>query len=309
MRKIKCRFGDINKDHYDNKEEARAAYEESMKYHDYSYKDLLFKRAEIHSTILSIMDDPNYRSMQSEIKPLVDERNKIDDLLKDYILGDNDKITSKNSTEVYNINVPEFKVNNNTIVGWHNKLTDFKNNFPELDAQINKISNEWANNLNNVQLSNLLKYTIDSGSYASSYHEEVEFNNNFNEIIDSAPLISPIKVYSGINHGTRDAIVRQLKQNKNIITIDRAISTSINPAQVNGFMRGKDDDDYGNIALEITTNRGAFMQVISQNADEFEVLVSRGNFKITNIQKNIEFLWGSDGLGRTADTLITLEKI
>lgn len=89
----------------------------------------------------------------------------------------------------------------------------------------------------------------------------------------------PVTVFSGLSPETRDIVMAQNPVPGARINVERALSTSVNPAQVNGFMRGE-----------------SFISGSKVVSDKNVALV-------------IETNNGKDKNGRTADIVITLRRI
>jgi hypothetical protein len=301
----KCPFLLEGARHYDTKEEAQAGIE---KFYTETYTSLAgrltVQRSRVHHEIIFKMADASY----AELIPLLNERSEIEKAIEELEPAD-DEVMPKLTTKPMKLTHGTLnKDQGDKIIGFSNTIEGFKEASKEnFDAAI-EISEEWVSRLTTEEVKVLVEYT---------HHTEVSASNRelFDKALKKSPPLEPTTVYSGLSKYVANDVLRQL--DSGIVNIDYPISTSLNAAQINGFMRHTGDDMEvlrGNetlheVAIEIETTSGAPLMALSTNPHEFEVLLSSGSYEVVNIREDVTMLWGEDGLGRTANQLIKLRRL
>lgn len=214
--------------------------------------------------------------------------------------------------------------------GYSNELgevDEVRESLRDLDRTISAL---WLQSCSSAEAHALLRYTGESDEYAKQ-HSEGELSQkwrDFEAAVERAPDMAPFVVYSGVNYHYVNDLLAEAGSGE--INFTRVISTSYNPAQVNGFATefpSHNHDEFREsnglyqkrltLALEIETTKAGFMGAISRVAHEMEVLVPKGRYEVIEIVDNVKYLWGHGGnrradespSGRTMDKVIRLRYL
>jgi hypothetical protein len=195
-------------------------------------------------------------------------------------------------------------------LGFTNELEELDRN-PELAERLEEASFRWLASLNSEELAAAMDYSNDSSRYAQTVAEA----RHLHEALHKAPRFSkPVQLYSGVSGQTRELILPQVE--RGVVTMKRAVSTSCNPAQVNGFMHnfGPDNKPVEGLALEIEAVQGGSLISISHSPHEFEVLLPPGNYQVVGEERDVSYLWpgraaGGELFGRTAARVLKLRQL
>jgi len=161
-----------------------------------------------------------------------------------------------------------------------------------------KLSHAWLMSLSSIEAYSLLRYTGESADYAREQGDGdiSETWQHFEEAVANSPEVEPFVTYTGVNAHYVQDILDQVDSGE--ITFDRVFSSSLNPAQVNGFAT-EFDTVYGGInqvetlALEVETTKGAFMDAISRVPHEMEVMLPKGRYEVLDVMEDVTYLWGN----------------
>jgi len=304
-----CPFIVQGSTHSDSKEGARQAYEEFQENGFQSLTaQLMVNRARVQREIIRIFTDPE-RNLEdddrNELNALVSERGAIERAMRE---SSNELLHSPRP----GITKPQRAVHEeigsdrgSTVIGIGNQQEDLDKVAPKTSAAMVQLSEEWLSQLSPAEARAVLEY---SGNPESA--------NGKGEILTQAvlkaPPLEPIRVYSGLGiHVTKD-VLNQYESGK--IELGYPISSTLNPAQVNGFMGKTEVTPDGlvrnkAVALEIETRTGGSMAAASHSPHEFEVLLPAGSYEVVSVRKDVKFLWKEGGAGRDADLLIKVRRI
>ena len=303
-------------EHYDTKEDAQKAYEKQMENRISEISRLIGIRGRTHQAIMkefvenntSPFDDPKQAS-------LISLRNRIESFFDNYVPNGVDDSGRLNNKPV-NIRAPRVVHTDNSIIGFGNDVEEMLKEQPELWNDMDKAAEQWINNCSSDEAWSVFKYSCSSDEYAHTYSEKDEvFVKNLNNALKKSTKFSePLTVFSGLSYETRDLILAQNPEIGSKIHIGRALSTSVNPAQANGFMRGNNFVDGKivegkNVALEIITDKGGVMSTVSRHQHEFEVMLPEASYEVVGFEENKELMWGEGRRGVTADLVIKLRQL
>jgi len=303
-------------EHYDTKEEAQKAYEKQMENPISEVSRLIGVRGRTHQAIMKEFVE-NRTSPFSDPKQssLIDLRNKVENTLNDYIpnnVNDSGKLNNK----PVKIRAPKVVHTSDSIIGFGNDVEEMMKDQPDLWDDMDKAAEQWISNCSSDEAWSVFKYSCSSDEYAKSFSEKDEvFVKNLNNALHKSPKFEePLTVFSGLSYETRDLVLAQNPKIGSTIKLDRALSTSVNPAQSNGFMRGNNFVDGKivegkNVALEIVTDKGGVMSSVSRHQHEFEVLLPESSYEVIGLEEGKEFKWGEDKGGVTADLIIKLRRV
>lgn len=304
--KDKCPFVAEGARHYDSKEEARAGIEQ---FYTESYTSLAGRLIVQRNRIQrEIIDRSNAGEDWPTLRPLCKERDQLDDLIAE-LKPASDEETPKLSTKPMKmLHGPLNNDKGDEIVGFSNKIEGLQATSKETADAVIAISEEWVSKLKTEEVQVLHEYT---GNTAMA----VNHRETFDKALRKSPPLEPTIVYSGLSKYVGNDVVSQL--DSGIIDLDYPISTSLNAAQVNGFMRdlGGDaamslaDEERDLVAVEIETTTGAPLAAITSNPHEFEVLLPSGSYEVIGVRKNVTMSWNEGGSGRMANRLIQLRRL
>lgn len=300
-----CPFTAQGSVHFASKEEARRGYEEFEENGFQSLTaQLMVTRARVQREIIRIFTDPELQGSDDEetgLNGLVSERNAIEHTLRrssDVLLHEPRQLRSDPQRAVYEEIGSD---RGSTILGISNLQEGLLRAAPKTADSMVALSEQWLSTLSPAEARAVLDY---SGSPESA--------NGKGELLSSAVLKAPpieaTRVYSGLGvHVTKD-VLRQYESGS--IELGYPISTSLNPAQVNGFM-GKFEGmvQQKAVALEIETTVGASMAAASHSPHEFEVMLPAGSYEVLSVREHVKFLWSEDGSGREAELLIKVRRL
>lgn len=303
-------------EHYATKQDAQKAYETRMANPISENSRLMKIRGKVQQTIMNrLMDHSGSTAFLSKDKEHISSvylRNRIDDFLDSYSptgVDDSGRLNNTSTT----IKSPKISYTDNAIVGFEAMYEDISKDYPELLNDMNNAGEKWIDNCSSDEAWAVYKYSCDSTEYAETYSQNDNvFAENLNNALNKAPKFSePLTVFSGLSYQTRDLIMKQNPAVGSVVNIDRVLSTSVNPAQANGFMRGDFLSDGKivegkNVALKIIANRGGAMSSISRHQDEFEILLPKSDYEVVEIEQNKELMWGEGKKGMVADIVLTL---
>jgi len=304
-----CPFIAQGSSHSDSKEGARRAYEEFQENGFQSLTaQLMVNRARVQREIIRIFTDPE-RSREDDDKnglnALVSERNAIEHALRsssDVLLHE----PQPGRTAPQKVIHEEIGSDRGTtVIGISNEQEGLDREAPRTAESMIAVSEEWLSQLSPAEARAVLDYSGDPKT--SNGKGEI-----LSQAVLKAPPLEPIRVYSGLGiHVTKD-VLRQYESGK--IELGYPISSTLNPAQVNGFMGKIEVTPDGlvqnkAVALEIETSTGASMAAASHSPHEFEVLLPAGSYKVVSVREDVKFLWNEGGYGRTADLLIKVRRL
>ena len=303
-------------EHYDTKQEAQKAYEKHMENPVSEISRLIGVRSRTHQAIMkefvendtSPFSDPKQAS-------LISLRDRIENFFDNYIPNGVDDSGKFNKNPV-NIRAPRVVHTDNSIIGFGNDVEEMMKEQPELWNDMDKAAEQWINNCSSDEAWSVFKYSCSSNEYAQTYSEKDEvFVKNLNNALNKSPKFrEPLTVFSGLSYETRDLVLAQNPEIGSKIHIGRALSTSVNPAQANGFMRGDNVVDGKivegkHVALEIIAEHGGVMSSVSRHQHEFEVLLPEASYEVVGFEENKELMWGEGRRGVTADLVIKLRQL
>jgi hypothetical protein len=292
--------------HFDTKEGARRGYEEFQEAGFQSLTaQLMVTRARLQRQIIELFtkkqDEPLSSEQERLLRAMADERSSIESAIKNSS-KDFPHTASVKGEKPKKVIYEEIADDRGTVViGISNVEEELVAKAPQTARALVNISEEWLSRLSTEEAHAVWNYALDPNS-ANGKGEILS------EAIEKAPTLEPTKVFSGLsNHVARD-VMSQVASGK--VTLDYPISTSMNPAQVNGFM-GKFEGLVAQpgIALEIETTVGGSMASASHALYEFEILLPAGTYEVVEERKDVKFLWSEDGVGREADHFIKLRRV
>jgi hypothetical protein len=203
--------------------------------------------------------------------------------------------------------------------GFSNELShpdDARDAIREASSELSRV---WLAGLSSADASAAYGYSSSSDDYAAQHGNSSlpERWRDFEDAVARSPKVTPFVTYTGVNAHYVDDILAQVGSGE--VVLDRVFSSSLNPAQVNGFATAWDtlDPDRGEgatLVLEVETDRGAFMDVIARLPDEMEVMLPKGRYEVIEVLDSIEYLWGDHGdhtngkerVGRVIDKTVRL---
>jgi len=197
----------------------------------------------------------------------------------------------------------------NVRYGYSNLLSDIDEQRDKLIDDAIEVSRAWIDTCSSAEISALRDYTNSSDEYAikSTSGKLSQKWIDFESAVDRAPRLKETFVsYTGVNSYYVNNILSQAENGE--VDIDRVLSSSLNPAQVNGFATS---DEYGRtLALEVETNKGAFMDIVSHSPHEMEVMLPKGKYEVIEVLEDVTYLWGREkGFGRTIDKVLRLRFV
>lgn len=304
-----CPFTEQGSTHSDSKDGARRAYEEFQENGFQSLTaQLMVNRARVQREIIRIFTDPE-RSREDDsrngLNELVGERNAIERAMRnstDKLLHDPQPGATKPQQAVYET-IGEDR--GSVFIGIGNQQEDLDAVAPRTGEAMVQLSEEWLSQLSPAEARAVLEY---SGNPETANGK----GEILSEAVLKAPPLKPTKVYSGLSIHVAKDVLAQYESGR--IELDYPISSTLNPAQVNGFMGKIEVTPDGlvqtkAIALEIETTRGGSMAAASHSPYEFEVLLPASTYEVVSVREDVKFLWSENGYGRDADLLIKLRRI
>lgn len=266
--------------------------------------------------------------IQQEIMRLIASGVSYDDITESGILDSRDaakralrgiNTTSTHDGLTYDDNevssVSSFTFEDGERVGIPNSMSDLENTNPELLAQMSAASESWIRRLSSSEIGSVLAYADSSLEYAEVVAKGFSETHLLHGAISKAPsFVDEVTVYSGLSEHMRAAVLSQIDAGEKTISLNRAQSASVNPAQVNGFMAsfakdGKKVVPSPTAALEIVTTRGAVMTRISQSPHEMEILLPPARYEVLGEMTDVTYKWADNGMGRVANRVIQLRMI
>lgn len=291
--------------HFDSKEGARSGYEQFQERGFQSLTaQLMVSRARVQREIIRLFSDSEIKDTdegKTAIYALVKERNSIGDALRSSATALSHDLPAPSAAPRRVIHEKIGTHRGDTIVGISNLQEGLNEAAPRTAESMVEISEQWLSRLSPAEARAVLDYSGDPSSA-----------NGNGEILTSAalkaPPLEPIKTYSGLGiHVTKD-VLSQYESGR--IELGYPISSSLNPAQVNGFMgRFEGHVQQKAVALEIETSVGGSMAAASHSPHEFEVLLPAGSYEVVSVRENVEFLWSRGDSGRTAELLICVRRL
>lgn len=293
--------------HFSSKEDARKGYE---KFQEGGFRSLtaqlMATRAQVQREIIRLYTDPEQKEGYGErIDELVSERRSLEKALRD----SSDALLHEPQTEnqlqasVHQKIIHEAIGSDRgaTVVGISNLQEGLSKVASKTADALVKVSEEWLSGLSPAEARAVLEY---SGA--------PETANGRAELLSKAalkaPTLEPIRVYSGLGVYVTKDVLSQYESGR--IDLAYPISSSLNPAQVNGFMGMFDGYvKTKSVALEIETTVGASMAAASHSPHEFEVLLPAGSYEVLSVKEGVTFLWEEADSGREAELLIKLRRI
>lgn len=311
---VKCPFGaDLSIEHYADKESARAVFEDYMENPMSTGSRLVLDRYKIQSDLLR----GKYPFSEVEkFNEAINRRNAYDKLLHRKYEG-NERKNSQNP-DLSSAKKPHVLKSlafhdQSRVIGFTNDFEGIVAEQTELVDKSDAASIAWVKTLTDREVDAVKSYSCGSESYSRSFStsEKHEISEHLHSALSKAPRIPGTHVYSGLSRYTRDTVLSAIENQGEVFEIDRALSTTLNPAQINGFMRNNEEennrDDY--VALEIETNEGALMNAISSSPQEMEILIPPGRYELVSERRDVEFLWNEEMGGRKADRVLRLKRL
>lgn len=303
-------------EHYGTKEDAQKAYEKQMENPVSEISRLIGIRGRAHQAIMEEFTKNDTSPFgDTEQAARVKLRNAIEDAIEKYNptgVDDSGKLNNK----PVKIRAPKVVHTDDSIIGFGNAVEEMINEQPELWDDMAKSGEQWIGNCSSDEAWSIFKYSCSSNEYAKTYSEKDDvFVKSLNKALEKAPKFSePLTVFSGLSCETRDLVLAQNPEIGSKIHIGRALSTSVNPAQANGFMRGDNFVDGKivegkHVALEIIAEQGGVMSSVSRHQHEFEVLLPEASYEVVGFEENKELMWGEGRRGVTADLVIKLRQL
>lgn len=291
----KCPFLLEGSRHYETAEEARAGVELffTEPYTSLSGR-LAVQRSRIQREIIQRnVDGQEYL----ELLPLINERDALETRMRELKASPDEETPSLSSTPVKITHGVLNQDMGDHIIGFHNQIEGLQKASAEsFDASFS-VSEKWVSRLKTEEVHAIALYS--STSDLSKISREL-----FDKAIKKAPELEPTTVYSGLSEYVGRDVLRQL--DSGIINLDYPISTSLNAAQSNGFMREVNGQS---VAVEIETTAGASMLAVSHNPHEFEILLPSGSYEVLERRNAVTMLWSKDGAGLTADLFLKLRRL
>ena len=291
--------------HFDTKEGARRGYEEFEENGFQSLTaQLMVNQARVQREIISRFSGPDSEGWNDpKFRELIDER---DSISRAILKGDYRELLHaprpRSAVPQRLIHEPVGSDRGDTIVGIGNRQESLGEVAPQTAKAMIELSEEWLSSLSSEEAHAVLTY--------SSTPDSANGNGAIiSQAVLKAPPLEPTRVYSGLSvHVGRD-VLRQYESGR--IELGYPISTTLNPAQVNGFMGMYDEDSVKQkaVVLEIDTTVGAAMEAATQSPHEFEVLLPAGSYEVVSVRENVEFLWDEGGYGRDAELLIKVRRL
>lgn len=300
--------------HFDTKEGARRGYEEFQETGFQSLTaQLMVTRARLQREIIELfareIDDPLSAEEDLLLNTLASERDSVSRAIGTSSTDFPHIPTVKGELPHKVLQEEVADDRGSVIIGISNKEEELAEKAPQTSLALVKASEEWLSRL-----------TTEEAKAVWAYAGNPESANGKGEIlsqaIEKSPLMEPTKVFSGLSQHVALDVMAQVDSGK--INLDYPISTSINPAQVNGFMTNffidesdssKKIQNMPSVALEIETTVGGSMAGASQALHEFEVLLPAGTYEVVERREHVKFLWDEDGAGREASHFIKLRRV
>lgn len=303
-------------EHYESKAEAQRAYEKQMTNPVSEISRLIGIRGRTQQAIMEEFTKNDTSPFgDSEQAARVKLRDAVENAIEKYIptgIDDSGKLNNTSTT----VRAPKVVHTDDSIIGFGNDVEEMLNEQPELWNDMAKSGEQWIGNCSSDEAWSVFKYSCSSDEYAQTYSEKDDvFVKNLNKALEKAPKFSePLTVYSGLSHRTRDLVLSQNPSVGSTVKINRVLSTSVNPAQANGFMRGDNVVDGKivegkHVALEIIAEHGGVMSAVSRHQQEFEVLLPEGSYEVVGFEEDKKLLWREDGVGVKADLIIKLRQL
>lgn len=303
-------------EHYESKEEAQKAYEKQMENPVSEISRLIGIRGRTQQAVMEeFAKNKTSPFCDSKQAARVKLRDAVENAIEKYTPTGIDDSGKLNHTSI-TVRAPKVVHTDDSIIGFGNDVEEMLNEQPELWNDMAKSGEQWIGNCSSDEAWSVFKYSCSSNEYAKTYSEKDNvFVKSLNKALEKAPKFSePLTVFSGLSCETRDLILSQNPSVGSTVKINRAISTSVNPAQANGFMRGDNVVDGKivegkHVALEIIAEHGGVMSAVSRHQQEFEVLLPEGSYEVVGFEEDKKLLWREDGVGVKADLIIKLRQL
>lgn len=300
--------------HFSTKEQARKAYEEFQeKGFQCLTAQLMVMRARLQRDIIAIFSkkiDGGLSEAEDELlKSMASERNAIEKAIN----SSSKEHHSNAPTAVKRAQKILYEIiaddRGDSIIGIPNREEELTEKAPQTAQALVDISEQWLSRLSTEEAKAVWDYA--GNPETANARGEI-----LSHAIEKSPLMEPTKVYSGLSlHVARD-VMTQVGSGK--ITLSYPISTSVNPAQINGFMTETymDETDGSKniariepVAIEIETTVGGSMASASHALYEFEILLPAGTYEVVDRKEHVKFLWEEGGPGKEAAHFIRLRRI
>lgn len=303
-------------EHYESKAEAQKVYEKQMENPVSEISRLIGIRGRTQQAIMEEFTKNDTSPFgDSEQAARVKLRDAVENAIEKYTPTGIDDSGKLNNTSI-TVRAPKVVHTDDSIIGFGNDVEEMLNEQPVLWSDMAKSGEQWIGNCSSDEAWSVFKYSCSSNEYAKTYSEKDNvFVKSLNKALEKAPKFSePLTVFSGLSCETRDLLLAQKPEIGSSISIDRVLSTSVNPAQANGFMRGDNVVDGKivegkHIALEIIAEHGGVMSAVSRHQQEFEVLLPEGSYEVVGFEEDKKLLWREDGVGVKADLIIKLRQL
>lgn len=277
------------------------------------YKEALFRRAKTQRRIL----EADYAGLPySDLIPSIEERDewyrKGDELAAAGLPRDDGTREVLTHGQLL---VSGFTENGNK-VGYEGNLLHPEAERDELIAASADVSQMWLESCSSAEAYALAHYSAGAsddyarltslrGTHEGDAEPLGQVWEDFEAAVDNSPILAPFVTFTGVNDRYVEGILRQLEEGNGVITLDRVFSSSLNPAQVNGFATGDQ-----RLVLEVETTRGACMELFSHSPREMEVLLPRGRYQVIDTEDDVVYSWLPDEvLGVDISKVIRLRHI
>jgi len=267
--------------------------------------DVIRERARVHAVITSSHADG---ASYDELRPLIDERERLAKIISADVFRSRD---DGDDIAVSDAVIDSAFVDGDTRIGYSNNLLEHDIPRDAVRDSTVDISALWLDSLSSAEAVAVVRYTGYSREYAVE-HAEGKFSpvwEDFESAVARAPKVEPFVAYTGVNDRYVKDLITQADSGE--VVLDRVFSSSMNPAQVNGFatsVRTENGEiiEIGTLVLEVETTVGAFMDTISNVPHEMEVMLPKGRYEVIDSLEGVTYLWRDGGVGRTMDRTLRL---
>lgn len=304
--KIKCPYKSVGDPHFDTKIEAEKHYEEKMKTPMSRGAELAIRRSNIQNEILSIFNNEK-EEKKAELQNLIEIRNNIDKALQNLKEDEfHGKIFPSTHIDSYKIRDEDLAIfgDKTAYVGFDNELTHVSEEIREkLLKQFGEASHSWVSSLSNKEIQAVREFTGSSTSYKSYF--DSEYTESFLSSLRKAPHFEkPVTLYSGLSDQMKEYF--ENAQIGGVVSLDRGISTTLNPGQINAFSYSKTGERY---ALVIESTKGAPLYYVSSNPHELETILPAGKFEIIEIEHDQSFAYTPENSGLSYGKVFKLKQL
>jgi len=297
-----CPFTTAGSRHFDSREEARAAVET---YFARPYKSevarLFAVRSSIHREIHTRLVREPREVTRITLPPLADERRALDDRIEELSANAQDEeLTPSTVTDEPAVKLVDKPLNirsGDLLKGMASRLGKLSEDELVTVAEASELTDIWLSRLSDREAAAVFAYSQDPRVTADG-HEALS------SALAKAPKLEPLQVYSGLSKHVAADIRNQLATGT--VELGYPISTSLNAAQVNGFMARYEEEL---TAVEIETEVGGSMIGVSHSPNELEFLLPAGRYEVLETERNVKARWGETDNGRDIDLFVRLRRL